>query len=231
MPGLIPIQNPSLDQRLVTRRTPFRKLVLITTGAVESIIFGYKASSSDWLMTNVALKAILVPELAIELQSRSPGYNDVTTTQTRFLIVGDIAIVAQDLVLVKCELALGMERLTADITCETRVVPVAIVIGGDVLRLGPNLQLTSSALIGVFHAKTILTNRFTLSHNKLLPCDADIAVLASEVAEMPAFVHSYCILPREDQLVTSSAALFTELCMMSAAVDLVIVPEVGQVDQ
>ena len=111
MPSLVPVQNSPLNQRLKTRRTPLRKLVLITSWTVESVIFWYKARSPDRLVAYVALKAILVPELAIELQPRSPGYNDVTATKTRLLIVDDIAIVAENLVLVEGELAFGVKCL------------------------------------------------------------------------------------------------------------------------
>ena len=94
--------------------------------------------------------------------------------------------------------------LSADVTGETRVMPMTVIVGGDVLRLGPDLHFAGGALVYVFHTVAILTNRFTLSRNKLLACDAGVAFLAPEVAEMPTLIHRYCVFPREDQLLMTN---------------------------
>jgi len=48
--------------------------------------------------------------------------------------------------------------------------------------------------------KAVSANGLFFSDDKLLASDTDVALTAPEVSQMPAFVHSYCVLTSEDQL-------------------------------
>lgn len=61
--------------------------------------------------------------------------------------------------------------------------------------------------VGKSAVKTVNAYGLFVSDNKLLAGDADVALVASEMTQVPAFVHGYGVFPGEDKLITSIATL------------------------
>lgn len=55
--------------------------------------------------------------------------------------------------------------------------------------------------------KTVNAYGLFVSDNKLLASDTDVALVASEMTQVPAFVHGYGVFASEDKLVASIATL------------------------
>jgi len=67
--------------------------------------------------------------------------------------------------------------------------------------------VTVVTFVGKSLIKAVSANGLFFSDDKLLASDTDVALTAPEVSQMPAFVHSYCVLTSEDQLITSKTTL------------------------
>lgn len=82
-----------------------------------------------------------------------------------------------------------------------------IVCSVHIFGIWSNLVVTIITLIGKSSIKTVCAHGFFILHNKLLACDTDIALIASKVSQMPAFVHCNRVLTSENKLVASKTPL------------------------
>lgn len=103
VPRLFVVEDAALGQRFAALGAALSVQILITVRAVELVVFRDEAAGSYGLSTDGAFEALLVPVCAIILEARTPRLDRVLASFARLLKVSDIAVIAQDLVLVEGE--------------------------------------------------------------------------------------------------------------------------------
>lgn len=216
MPRLVLVRHAALRDDLVALDAASGELVLITAGAVDLLLPGDEAPSSDGVLTDHAAEALLVPlsRLVLHLLGSSPEYLAAAITAASELRI--VAVAAVDLVKLGAEL-LVHQRDAALGAEETGLVPMLVFVR-QVLRVDTDGLVALLASISEDTLVALDAVRVFVTEYIALPGEGFVTLPAAEVAAVPVLVHRLGVFATENKLVTGMTPRLQPFRIMSNAV-------------